>query len=104
MTNQTFKLLTIAIGCVAAAMAFLPAQAQQGARTIVVETGDLDLTTAAGERTLKLRLMHAVSENCPIGAKCRAPALANAYERAYKLIEAARRGEPVPNAIRVAPR
>lgn len=83
--------------------ASLPAAVQAGG-AIVVRTGDLDLTSAAGQKKLKLRLMHAVSESCPIGAQCRAPALARAYKMADALIESAKSGSAVPDALRVSAR
>lgn len=68
-----------------------------------VKTEDLDLKTAAGQKKLKLRLMHVVSETCPIGSKCRAPALKRAYQDADALIAAAKNGGPVPLAMPVQP-
>ena len=98
--SAAFKLFAILISGMSATLASDPAAAQSTA-TVLVRTGDLNLSTAAGEKKLKLRIIHAVSENCPIGAKCRAAALARAYDQAAKLVAAAKSGAATPDVLRV---
>lgn len=101
--STAFKLFAILTGGISATFAAGTSQAQSTA-TVMVRTGDLDLSTAAGERKLRLRLIHAVSETCPIGARCREAALSRAYEQAAKLVAAAKSGAATPEVLRVTAR
>ena len=93
------------------ALVSTPAYAQQGPVAIVtVETADLDLSTAAGQRALDLRLTHAVRDVCGEASdadvagknevrRCRAETLANlASERDQRIAEAPSR--PIAVAAR----
>lgn len=89
----------------AAAFAAAPLYAQPPAPSIAVNAVGLDLATAAGRRTLDLRIVHAVSALCgtpssadPQGraklAACRADAMASAStarDRAVKIARASNR-------------
>jgi UrcA family protein len=74
----------------------------EGQSTAFARTSDLDLTTAGGQKTLRLRLMHEVSAICPIGSKCRSPALKRVFGEADRLIKAAIAGEAVPPSVRIS--
>lgn len=55
-------LITVALGLAFAASS--PAFAQPAVRTAAVSMAGLDLTTAKGQRTLELRLLHTASQLC----------------------------------------
>jgi UrcA family protein len=57
------KTLLITVALVATFAGTNPAAAEP-ARTAVVSTAGLDLSTAAGQRRLELRLLHAASDVC----------------------------------------
>ena len=97
------RLSALLTGALSLTLATAPLNAEPGG-TVQVRTAGLDLTTAAGEKRLKLRLMQAVSETCPIGARCRAPALAKAYAPAAQIVAAARKGGAVPDYVQVSVR
>jgi UrcA family protein len=95
-----FKRIAILTTSAALALGSAPTLAQT-ANAVSVRTDDLNLTTAEGHDRLRLRLMHAVSETCPIGAKCRASALSSAYKMAAELAQAATKGAVPPKVLRV---
>jgi UrcA family protein len=98
INNSIIK--TALMGCAAAALV-IPATVQAGESTaaIKVKTADLDLSTTSGQRTLKLRLLHAISHWCPIGAKCRDAALAKVTEKADEMITQAAEGKQLPQQL-----
>lgn len=65
----------VIVAALAATLAVTPASAQED-RQIAVRHADLDLTTAAGQATLDLRLLHAARTAC--GAPSPADALGQA--------------------------
>jgi UrcA family protein len=91
-------LITVALGLAFAGTS--PVAAQPATRTAAVSTAGLDLTTAKGQRTLELRLLHTASALCgtPSAAdargrmkyeECRAEARATAADQVRVLAERA---------------
>ena len=104
MRNSTaIKLATVVLSTMSPTLATV-CNAAPPSKAIVVRVADLDLTSASGQKKLRLRLMHAVSENCPIGSKCRRGALARAYENADQIITDAKKGSATPDVLHVSPR
>ena len=64
--KQTLKIIAISAMATAAVIKSVPAlaESQPAANISVVETGDLDLTTAAGRQALDHRLVVAAGEVC----------------------------------------
>lgn len=99
-------LITVALGLAFAGTS--PAAAQPAPRTAAVSTAGLDLTTAKGQRTLELRLLHTASQLCGTPSssdargriryeKCRTEARATAADQVRLLAERA-------GAVKVAAR
>jgi len=108
--KQTLKIIAISAMATAAVIKSVPALAepQPAANISVVETGDLDLTTAAGRQALDHRLVVAAREVCGTASdvdlvgqnkarECRADVLASARTQSSQL--AARNG-PIQIAAR----
>ena len=103
--KQAIRIVIVSAILTAATLRAVPALAQPLAaetQVSVVSTSDLDLSSAQGQRQLKLRLVHAAAEVCGgvsdadlqgklAARRCRTEVLANASEQGEQIVLASRR-------------
>jgi len=108
--TKALQITATAFLITAAAIKATPALAAEPVQPAInisyVRTADLDLSSAAGQRVLDLRLAHAAREVCGVASdvdlegknndrKCRNDVLANAKNQRDQLLAAAGRGAPI---------